>query len=218
MGALRANELMPERIFSHTHSILIMAFKLSDLWRLAALRRSSASLARTWLAAALPLIAAAFALLCMPQAAHAQFSFPREQTKLDLTIAAAEDVNPDDKGRAAPIMVRVYELKSPGTFESADFFTLNANDKSVIGADMLVRDEFILRPGDTKTIRRKSHPDLAAVGILAGYRDLAHAEWRVVQKLDPAPEAAWYRMVMPANKAKLRIDLQAKGIQVTPIE
>jgi hypothetical protein len=47
-------------------------------------------------------------------------------------------VNPDDKGRAAPILVRVYELKSEGTFESADYFSLNANDKAAIGSDLLV--------------------------------------------------------------------------------
>ncbi|MDH6168955.1 type VI secretion system VasD/TssJ family lipoprotein [Variovorax boronicumulans] len=81
-----------------------------------------------------------------------------------------------------------------------------------------MRDEFILRPGDVKTIRRKSHPDLAAIGVVAGYRDLAQAHWRVVQKIDPAPEVAWYRSVLPANKVRLRIDLQAKGIQLIPLK
>ncbi len=149
---------------------------------------------------------------------NAQFSYPREQTKLDITIAADAGVNPDDKGRAAPILVRIYELKSEGSFESADYFSLNANDKSVLGADLLVRDEFILRPGDVRTLRRKSHPDIAAIGVTAGYRDLAQADWRTVQKIDPAPEAAWYRAVLPANKLKLRIDLQSKGIQLSPLQ
>ena len=33
----------------------------------------------------------------------------KEPTRLDLSIAAAKDVNPDDKRRPAPIVVRVYE-------------------------------------------------------------------------------------------------------------
>lgn len=156
--------------------------------------------------------------LIAAQSSQAQFSYPREQTKLDITVTADAGVNPDDKGRAAPIMVRVYELKSADTFEAADYFSLNGNDKAVIGADLLVRDEFILRPGDVRTIRRKSHPDLTAIGVIAGYRDLAQADWRAVQKLDPAPEVAWYRAVLPANKVELKIDLQAKGIQLTPIK
>lgn len=152
------------------------------------------------------------------QSSHAQFSYPREQTKLEITVTANADVNPDDKGRAAPILVRVYELKSEGVFESADYFSLSNNGKALIGSDLLVRDEFILRPGDVKTIRRKSHPDLAAIGVVAGYRDLAQADWRAIQKIDPAPEATWYRSVMPANKVRLQVDLQAKGIQLTPLK
>lgn len=72
------------------------------------------------------------ALAVMPTPARAQFSYPREQTRLDITITAAADVNPDDKGRAAPILVRLYELKSEGTFESADYFSLQTNDKALI--------------------------------------------------------------------------------------
>lgn len=157
-------------------------------------------------------------MFAFAQSSHAQFSYPREQTKLEITLSAEAGVNPDDKGRAAPILVRVYELKSEGTFESADYFSLYNNDKALIGSDLLVRDEFILKPGDVKTIRRKSHPDLAAIGVIAGYRDLAQADWRMVQKIDPAPEVAWYRSVLPANKVRLQIDLQAKGIQLTPLK
>ncbi|MNU58607.1 Type VI secretion lipoprotein [compost metagenome] len=156
--------------------------------------------------------------LAGPSLAYAQFSHPREQTKLDITVTAEAGVNPDDKGRAAPIMVRIYELKSEATFESADYFSLHDSDKTVMGADLLVRDEFILRPGEVKKIRRMSHPELAAIGVIAGYRELAQSEWRLVQKVDPAPEAAWYRTVIPANKVKLEIALQGKGIQLTPIK
>jgi len=146
--------------------------------------------------------------------AHAQYA-PKEQTNLDITITAAADVNPDDKERAAPIMVRVYELKSDGTFESADYFSLHNTDKTLLGADLLARDEFILRPGEVKTIRRKSHPDITAIGVLAGYRDLPNANWRAVHKLPPAPEAAWYRAIIPANKATLQIQLETRGIRLT---
>lgn len=143
---------------------------------------------------------------------------PREQTKLDLTITAADDVNPDDKERAAPIMVRLYELKSENAFGAADYFSLHNNDKTLLAADLLAREEFILRPGDVKTVRRKSHPDTTAIGLLAGYRDLPNATWRVVHRLAPAPEASWYRAAIPANKAKLQIQLESQGIRLTAID
>ncbi|MBO9648230.1 MAG: type VI secretion system lipoprotein TssJ [Variovorax sp.] len=158
------------------------------------------------------LLTLAFALsACSTPDQHA----PKEQTKLDITITAADDVNPGDKERAAPIMVRLYELKSQNVFETTDYFSLHKNDKTVLAADLLARDEFILRPGDVKTIRRKSHSDATAIGVLAGYRDLPNATWRVVHQLAPAPEASWYRTAIPANKAKLQIQLEAQGIRLT---
>lgn len=150
-------------------------------------------------------------------AAYGQYA-PREQTQLDITLTAAPDVNPDEKGRAAPVLVRLYELKSDTVFAASDYFSLQSNDKALIGTDLLVRDEFILKPGEVKTIRRKSHPELGFIGVLTGYRDLAQADWRAVHKIDSPPEVAWYRMVLPANKSKLQIQLQAKGIRVVPVE
>ena len=185
-----------------------MLFNVPCFRRIASQRRLPAVL--------LPLVLALS--LVATSSSHAQFSHPREQTRLEIAITAEAGVNPDDKGRAAPILVRLYELKSEGAFESADYFSLYGNDKALIGSDLLVRDEFILRPGDVKTIRRKSHPDVTAIGILAGYRDLAQADWRMVQKIDPAPEVAWYRSVLPTNKVKLQIALQAKGIQLIPLK
>lgn len=137
----------------------------------------------------------------------------KEPTKLVLKLEAAVQTNPDETGRPSPVKVRIYELKDSNAFAEADYFSLNANDKSVLGGDLLVRDEFILRPGETKRIERKSHPKTVALGILAGYRDL-NSVWRVIHTLPEAPDAAWYRVVLPAQKADLSIQLQPQGIVV----
>lgn len=141
-----------------------------------------------------------------------------ESSKLDLTIVANDNVNPDDKGRASPIMVHVYELKTDAAFQEADFFTLQKRGKLTLGADILAEDEIVLRPGESTTVRRKAHPDTTAIGVLAGYRQLSTSTWRVVYKLKPAPEAAWYRAVIPANKVKLKIDLHANDIKITELD
>lgn len=138
----------------------------------------------------------------------------KESAKLDIGIAADRDLNTDTKGRGAPVLLRVYELKSDVAFQDADFFALQNTDKAALGADLLAVDQFIVRPGETREIKRKSNPETTAIGIFAGYRDLPNAVWRVVYKLPPAPDAGWYRAVIPANKAKLKIDLQANAILV----
>ena len=138
-----------------------------------------------------------------------------EQMKLELEIEAKSTVNPDDKDRASPVLVRVYELKSDNAFENADYFSLDKNDKTLLNQDLLVRDEFILRPGDSRDIERKLNPETKSIGFLVGYRDLGKATWRVVHKLPPAPEVAWYRVVVPARKIKLQVLLDQQSITLT---
>lgn len=152
----------------------------------------------------------ALAGLCCARAVQAQEA--REATRLKLSIAAASGVNPDTSLRPSPIKVRIYELKDASTFAEADYFSLETADKITLAADMLARDEFILRPGEMRSLERKSHTQTTAIGVLAGYRDLPNATWRVVHKLKEAPEASWLRMFLPANRAELRIELQPQGI------
>lgn len=140
---------------------------------------------------------------------------PREPIKLSFSIEAELGVNPDNSLRPSPIKVRIYELKDTAAFEEADYFSLDTSDKITLAADMLVKEEFILRPGQKRNIDRKSNAQTTAIGVLAGYRDLPNAIWRVTHKLKPAPEASWVRTLLPANRAELLIRLQPQGIAVS---
>ena len=138
-----------------------------------------------------------------------------EQMKLDLTVLAKDTINPDDKGRSAPVLVRVYELKTSGAFEQADYIALESSDKTLLAQDLLVRDEFVLRPGESRDLERKLNADTRALGFLVGYRELGKATWRRVHKLPPAPEAAWYRAAVPARKIKLEVSLDQQSITIS---
>lgn len=152
--------------------------------------------------------------LLLPMAMGAQ----KEPAKLDIAIKADADLNMDIKGRSAPMLLRVYELKSEVAFQEADLFALQNTDKVALAADLLAVDQYIIRPGETRQILRKSNPETTAIGIFAGYRDLPNATWRVIYKMPPAAEKGWLSMVMPANKAKLKIALQANAILMTDEE
>ena len=142
----------------------------------------------------------------------------KEQARLEISIEADRDLNLDLKGRGAPMLLRVYELKSDVAFQDADFFALQNSDKAALGADLLAVDQFVIRPGEKREIRRKSNPETTAIGFFAGYRDLPNAVWRVIHKLPAAPESSWYRLVIPANKAKLKVGLQSNAILLTDEE
>ena len=139
----------------------------------------------------------------------------KEVARLDIAITADHDLNTDIKGRGAPMLLRVFELKSEVAFQEAEFFALQNTAKTVLGPDLLAVDQFIIRPGETREIKRKSNPETTAIGIFAGYRDLPNSVWRAVHKLPPMPDAGWYRAVIPANKTVLKIDLQGNAIVVT---
>lgn len=138
---------------------------------------------------------------------------PREPLDLDLTVNATATVNPDDQQRAAPIVVRLYELKTDSAFNTADFYTLQDKDKTVLSDDLVKRDQFQLRPGEHVTIRRVANPASTKLGVLAAYRDLPNAVWRAVYTLPSTPDQAWYRLSSP--KLKLTITLDTHAIKLT---
>jgi type VI secretion system protein VasD len=143
---------------------------------------------------------------------------PKEVKKLDISLIAQEMLNKNEQGRAAPLLVKVYELKSEAAFEAADFFDLQKNDRNVLQQDLLARDEFILRPGDTRRIYRNTHPETKVLGFIAEFRDLPRSVWRVSYTLLPSPEKSIYRAVLPNKKAKLRVEYDDSTISVIEVD
>ncbi|BCQ27649.1 type VI secretion system lipoprotein TssJ (plasmid) [Caballeronia sp. NK8] len=136
----------------------------------------------------------------------------REPLKLEISINASSGVNPDDQKRAAPILVRVYELKNADAFNEADFYSLQDKDKTVLADDLVARDQFLLRPGEHKTIARNANEASTALGVIAAYRTLPSAVWRANWPLPTTPKAAWYRST---PRLKLDIDLDADAIRIS---
>lgn len=97
-----------------------------------------------------------------------------------LTMAAAPDLNPGPGGGANPAQVRVYLLKAPERFSNADYFQLADKDRTVLGDDLVGREDLILRPGETRTVDSGVQPGQRYIGITVAYRDIDHATWRVV--------------------------------------
>ncbi|SAK88490.1 lipoprotein [Caballeronia calidae] len=156
-------------------------------------------------------IAALTFLLLLAACAGSDSKPQREPVKLDMSIVASSGVNPDDQKRAAPIVVRVYELKDADAFNQADFYSLQDKDKTVLNDDLVQRDQFQLRPGEQKSIRRSTNSAASVLGVLAAYRDLPNSVWRATWPL-PSTTAAWYRR---APKLTLVVDLDASAIKIT---
>src|SRR6266545_1429716 len=101
------------------------------------------------------------------------------------SIKADPTTNPDLNGRPSPIVVRVYELKALGAFSSADFFSLFERESETLGADLVGREEYDLRPAETRPYRRQLQPDTKFIGVVAAFRDLENSRWRQVAAVPP---------------------------------
>lgn len=106
-------------------------------------------------------------------------------TKVRLTLTGSDQLNPDLNGRPSPIVVHLFELKHPVTFENADFFSLYDRAKQSLTPDLVGSEELELRPGETIEFKLSVAEGSRYVGILAAYRDLPETRWRYTLQLSP---------------------------------
>jgi len=103
---------------------------------------------------------------------------PVPPTIVKATTIASVDANPDGSGRASPVAVRIYSLRSLAAFEAADFYSLYENDAAALGADLAGKEEFILSPGQSSPLEKTLADDVRYLGVVAAFRDIERASWR----------------------------------------
>lgn len=118
------------------------------------------------------------------------------QTRLELQLAASDQLNPDINGRPSPIVLRLLALKNPVLFKTVDFFSLYGQPKVVLAPDLVAGEELELRPGEQLQLKLHVQEGSRYVGVLAAYRDLPETKWRYVIQLVPGE----------TNRAQLTLD------------
>lgn len=142
----------------------------------------------------------------------------KEPMLFEVDIEANAQVNPSENGRPSPILVRLYELRNDALFNEADFFNLYNNDKTTLQGDIIAVEQFILRPGEVKQIRRKTNPQATTFGVLVAYRDLPNATWRTSYKLPTARDDRWFNPILKDQKLRLRVDLYSKTVAILDLD
>lgn len=130
---------------------------------------------------------------------------PPPPTRLEAKIVAAKDLNPDMRGIAAPLFLRIYALRAETAFANADFFQLHENDTAVLGGDLVKRSEHVLRPGETQPLSRELEDEVRFLGFVAAYQEIDRATWRA---LLPVP---------PNTTTRVTIQLGPREIVIEPV-
>jgi type VI secretion system protein VasD len=164
-----------------------------------------------------PALIACFAMLLCACASRPPKAEPTTATS-ELHFVADAQLNPDRTGRAAPVLVGVYMLKSTTAFDAADFVSLQDHAKEALGTDLLSFEQLILVPGETKTLTRPLTDGAQALGFVAGYRVLGASAWKTRIAVPPHQDPSlWstiapvvpFSSLMPTKPMPLRIDITA---------
>lgn len=150
-----------------------------------------------------PLALRALVLLSAALLLAACGTAPPKPTVVVAALQVTNTLNPDSRGRASPLVLRLFELKSAAAFNSADFFTLWDHESQALGADAVAREEFLLRPGEKRNFERTLQPDTRHLGVVAAFRDLEHARWR--DSLE----------VVPHEKQAISIRVESRSVSIS---
>lgn len=99
-------------------------------------------------------------------------------TRIKGHIETSPDVNPDAAGQPSPVVIRLYQLRSPGPFMDADFFELYDNANATLGDNLVISEIQELQPGEAREYNTKFDPETKYLGVIAAYRDWENARWR----------------------------------------
>lgn len=97
-----------------------------------------------------------------------------------LTLVAAPTLNAANDKHPLALVVRLYVLKDPTSFQQASFdaFLDPAKEKGVLGADLLGVREVTLIPGQRYRVVEKVSREAQAFGVVALFREPAMRRWK----------------------------------------
>ncbi|MGB0894596.1 MAG: type VI secretion system lipoprotein TssJ [Parashewanella sp.] len=110
-------------------------------------------------------------------------TFTKVPQKLIIDITAANNINPNVKGKASPVEVRIYQLMDSEAFSRADFLQLYTDEQGVLKTGLLSsRHLRIILPGEH---RRQVIPLMAEtqyIAVIAGFADYREAKNKALYK------------------------------------
>lgn len=102
-----------------------------------------------------------------------------------LNFVAAKNLNPDMETRPSPVVVKVFELASRGSIETADFFSLYSDYEQILGPELLHKEELLFNPGQRLSYERELNKNTRFIAVLVAYQDIENSRWRDVIAVDP---------------------------------
>ncbi|WP_237217088.1 type VI secretion system lipoprotein TssJ [Falsiroseomonas oryziterrae] len=112
---------------------------------------------------------------------------PPPPPSIVLEVEGGANQNPDPTGRPSPVALSVFFLNATARFERADVFALTERERATLENDSAGSEQFVIGPGERRTINRELRQGVQAIGIVALFRDVdSGARWKAVQAIAPS--------------------------------
>lgn len=152
-----------------------------------------------------------------------QFSTPGKDSKeIDIEIIASSEVNPNDNGQATPVSIRIYELKSTDAFAMSDYFTITEEADPELLAETKKVYEAMIRPEEKREVTLVPEAETIALGFVAAYRDISHADAIKIWLLPVKKKRAWYLKWLPkwlpSGSLNLQLMVEPLAISVRKVD
>ncbi|RKS84470.1 type VI secretion system protein VasD [Orbus hercynius] len=114
--------------------------------------------------------------------AKAIFVWDVRTVHLDFTARA--ELNTDDNNKSSPVVIRIYQLSDPQSFNSAPYPALVDGDQDALGSALLASKEIVLKPDTALSVDTPFDKNANYVGIVALFKepDLKANSWRILLK------------------------------------
>ncbi len=133
---------------------------------------------------------------------------------IKINLIAEHSVNKNQDKKPSPLNVFVYAVKTEQQFLNTDYMTYfykKANNTD----NIKLIEEYVLKPGETKTIDYKIDPDYPYIGAVAAYRDISNAKWNAIFSLLEIKGPTWYQRYLLIPAAENGIDILFSDLVVS---
>jgi type VI secretion system protein VasD len=107
--------------------------------------------------------------------------FTKRVKVVNVDFKARDLINPDERQKALPVAVRVYQLRDRKAFDAATYSDLLKNDRTMLAPDLLDSHGVIVIPGGAASVSQPMQEDTRFVAVAVFFRDATvDADWRRV--------------------------------------
>lgn len=132
--------------------------------------------------------------------------------RIKVTLFASSDINPNIENKPAPLGIYIYGLKTPDTFDNSDYYSIANNSDNEFSQQSSKLYQAILLPGEKRSIEINPEQSSVALGVVAAYRDINHADWNKAIMFPDVKPVPWWKLMNSEDTYILSIDFSKTSI------